>query len=88
VRGSFQFAQRTLPSEDAERLKEMYHLHVMPAVLIIDPNTGQKMHEWRGAIDKDRFMEDLMPYMETPPSDPAAGAMLHSMLKIATSSAV
>ena len=48
VRHSFHFAQRVLPSADAQWLKDSYHLHVLPTVLIIDPNTGQKMHEWRG----------------------------------------
>jgi UBX domain-containing protein 7 len=73
VRGSFQFAQRTLPSNDAMQLKESYHLYVLPAILIIDPTTGQKMHEWTGVPEKDRFMEDLLPFLDTPPSDPKAG---------------
>lgn len=73
VRGTFQFAQRTLPTTDATRLQQMYQLHVLPAIIVVDPNTGQKMHEWLGKIDKDRFMEELLPFTETLPSDPAAG---------------
>jgi UBX domain-containing protein 7 len=77
IKGNFQFAQRTLPSHDAVQLKDSYHLYVLPAILILDPNTGQKMHEWRGLPDKERFMEELLPYLDTPPSDPKAGA--HSL---------
>ena len=72
---SFHFAQRVLPSADAQQLKDSYQLYVLPAVLIIDPNTGQKMHEWRGSPAKERFMEDLLPFLDTPPSDPRAGAL-------------
>lgn len=77
VRSNFQFAQRSMPSEDAEQLKESYQLFLLPAVIILDPNTGQKMHEWRGAVDTDRFMEELLPYMDTPPSDPRADVFLY-----------
>lgn len=74
VQDSFQFAQRLLPSADAVQVQQSYHLHVLPAIIILDPNTGQKMHEWLGLPDKERFMEALIPFMDIPPSSAKAGA--------------
>jgi hypothetical protein len=62
-------------------LQEQYDLRVLPAVIIVDPNTGQKMHEWRGRIDADRFMEEVVPFLDIPPSDPRAGTLVSSSVK-------
>ncbi|KAK9154720.1 hypothetical protein Sjap_002200 [Stephania japonica] len=43
-----------------------YKLDSAPAVLLIDPITGQKMKAWNGMIHPDRLMEDLMQFMEEP----------------------
>lgn len=56
-------------------------MRVLPAVIIVDPNTGQKMHEWRGRIDTDRFMEDVVPFLDISPSDPKAGTLVSSSVK-------
>lgn len=81
VADSFQFAQRILPSEDAKQVQQSYHLAVLPAIIIVDPNTGQKMHEWLGLPDKERFMEALIPFMDIPPSSPKAGAPLATYVR-------
>jgi hypothetical protein len=81
IQGSFQFAQRSLPSIDAVQLQSSYNLLLLPAIIIIDPNTGQKMHEWTGLPDKETFMESLIPFMDTPPSSPASAALVNSAVK-------
>ncbi|CAN8324453.1 unnamed protein product [Cochlearia groenlandica] len=40
-----------------------------PAVLVIDPITGQKMRMWSGAIDAQSFLEDLVRFMEEGPNE-------------------
>jgi hypothetical protein len=62
-------------------MQEQYDLRVLPAVIIVDPNTGQKMHEWRGRIDADRFMEDVVPFLDISPSDPKAGSLVSANVK-------
>lgn len=54
---------------------------MLPAVIIVDPNTGQKMHEWRGRIDADRFMEDVVPFLDISPADPKAGTLVSASVK-------
>lgn len=61
--------------------QEQYDLRVLPAVIIVDPNTGQKMHEWRGRLDADRFMEDVVPFLDIPPSDPKAGTLVSASVR-------
>jgi hypothetical protein len=81
IQGSFKFAQRSVPSIEAMELQSSYDLWELPAIIIIDPNTGQKMHEWTGMPDKESFMEPLIPFMDTSPSSPAAAALVNSAVK-------
>ena len=62
-------------------MQEQYDLRVLPAIIIVDPNTGQKMHEWRGRIDADRFMEDVVPFLDISPADPKAGTLVSASVK-------
>ncbi|AQK47125.1 Plant UBX domain-containing protein 7 [Zea mays] len=39
----------------------------MPAILLIDPVTGQKVHAWNGMVHPDRLLEDLLPYLDKGP---------------------
>jgi hypothetical protein len=62
-------------------MQEQYDLRILPAVIIVDPNTGQKMHEWSGRIDADRFMEDVVPFLDISPSHPKAGTLVSASVK-------
>ena len=41
-------------------LQDAYDLHVLPAIIIVDPNTGQKMHERTGNVTVERFLEEII----------------------------
>jgi len=73
VRGNFRFAQRTLPHHEAASMVATYDLRQLPAVIILDPHTAQKMIQWSGLIQPERFLEDILPFLDVAPSDPAAG---------------
>eukprot|EP00892_Ulva_mutabilis_P012404 jgi/Ulvmu1/9536/UM053_0025.1 len=81
VKRSFVFAQRILPDQDARELQEGYDLHVLPAIIVVDPNTGQKMHERRGNVTVERFLEELSPFLDMDPSDPNAGSLVSAVVK-------
>jgi hypothetical protein len=74
VRGNFVFAQRTMPNPEAQSVVTTYDVHELPAVVIIDPHTGQKMMQWTGLIQPERFMEDVLPFLDMTPSHPSAGS--------------
>uniref|UniRef100_A0A2P2KY06 Uncharacterized protein MANES_17G092500 n=1 Tax=Rhizophora mucronata TaxID=61149 RepID=A0A2P2KY06_RHIMU len=44
-----------------------YKLDSIPAVLVIDPITGQRMHLWSGMIQPESLLEDLVPFMDGGP---------------------
>ena len=73
IRGNFSFAQRTIPDHEAQSVVQTYDLTQLPAVIILDPHTAQKMIQWSGLIQPDRFLEDILPFLDIPPSDPRAG---------------
>ncbi|MCL7046160.1 hypothetical protein MKW94_011856 [Papaver nudicaule] len=39
----------------------------VPAVLVLDPFTGQKVRSWSGMVQPEALLEDLMPYMDAAP---------------------
>lgn len=57
-------------------MQEGYDLNVLPAIIIVDPNTGQKMHERSGNVNVERFLEELGPFLGMEPSDPNAGLIM------------
>lgn len=57
-------------------LQDAYDLNVLPAIIIVDPNTGQKMHERTGNVTVERFLEEISPFLDMEPSDPKAGSTL------------
>ncbi|KAJ1693571.1 hypothetical protein LUZ63_010269 [Rhynchospora breviuscula] len=52
---------------------EFYDLENLPAILVINPITGQKMHTWTGMVQPEHLLEDLVPYLDKGPTN------LHTM---------
>jgi len=44
-------------SNEGKKVCTYYHLVSIPAILIIDPVTGQKMRAWSGMVQPDRLLE-------------------------------
>ncbi|KAI3899566.1 hypothetical protein MKW98_008354 [Papaver atlanticum] len=44
-----------------------YKLTSFPAILVLDPITGQKMKSWSGMIEAVQLLEDLAPFMDAGP---------------------
>ncbi|CAH9102798.1 unnamed protein product [Cuscuta epithymum] len=56
-------------TEEGRKVCTYYRLDSIPVVLVVDPITGQKMRSWRGMIQPDTLLEDLLPFMDDSPSD-------------------
>ncbi|XP_073112266.1 plant UBX domain-containing protein 7-like [Elaeis guineensis] len=56
-------------TDDGKKVCTYYNLVSLPAVLIIDPITGQKMHAWSGMIQAEQFLELLLPFMDVGPKE-------------------
>ncbi|KAG7030533.1 Plant UBX domain-containing protein 7, partial [Cucurbita argyrosperma subsp. argyrosperma] len=56
-------------STEGQKVCTYYKLESIPAVLVIDPITGQKMHSWFGMVQPERLLEDLLPFMDGCPKD-------------------
>jgi hypothetical protein len=56
-------------TEEGRKVCTYYKLILMPTTLVLDPLTGQKMRAWEGMISAERFLEDLVPYMDRGPMD-------------------
>ncbi|AQK47128.1 Plant UBX domain-containing protein 7 [Zea mays] len=54
-------------TSEGRKVCTYYHLVSMPAILLIDPVTGQKVHAWNGMVHPDRLLEDLLPYLDKGP---------------------
>lgn len=44
-------------STEGQKVCTYYKLESIPAVLVIDPITGQKMHSWFGMVQPERLLE-------------------------------
>jgi len=71
VREHFIFWQIYDYSEEGKKVIDWYKINQKPAVLIIDPHTGYKMHDIEGSIsvDDQRIIEILSLYTEKGPLD-------------------
>ncbi|KAK6921422.1 UBX domain [Dillenia turbinata] len=56
-------------TSEGRKVCTYYKVDSIPAVLVIDPITGQKMRSWFGMIHPDRLLEDLLPFMDGGPKD-------------------
>ncbi|XP_023539888.1 plant UBX domain-containing protein 7-like [Cucurbita pepo subsp. pepo] len=61
---NFIFWQVYDDSTEGQKVCTYYKLESIPAVLVIDPITGQKMHSWFGMVQPERLLEDLLPFMD------------------------
>ncbi|KAK4783544.1 hypothetical protein SAY86_007918 [Trapa natans] len=66
---SFIFWQAYDDTNDGMKVCTFYKLDSVPAVLLIDPITGQKMQSWIGMVDPERLFEGLLPFMDSSPKD-------------------
>ncbi|KAK4373416.1 hypothetical protein RND71_008800 [Anisodus tanguticus] len=56
-------------TEEGSKVCTYYKLDSMPVVLVIDPITGQKMRSWRGMVQPETLLEDLLSFMDASPSE-------------------
>uniref|UniRef100_A0A0E0KWL3 UBX domain-containing protein n=1 Tax=Oryza punctata TaxID=4537 RepID=A0A0E0KWL3_ORYPU len=56
-------------TSEGKKVCTYYNLVSVPAILLIDPITGQKMRGWNGMVHPDRLLEDLMPYLDKGPKE-------------------
>ncbi|KAI3874041.1 hypothetical protein MKX03_035410 [Papaver bracteatum] len=52
---------------EGQKVCNYYKLTSFPAVLVLDPITGQKVKSWSGMIKAVQLLEDLAPYMDAGP---------------------
>ncbi|WOG83582.1 hypothetical protein DCAR_0102759 [Daucus carota subsp. sativus] len=68
IKANFIFWQVNDDTEEGSKVCTYYRLD-SPAVLIVDPVTGQKMRSWKGMIPPETLLEDLLPFMDGSPKD-------------------
>lgn len=69
IKTNFIFWQVYDDTEEGSKVCTYYKLDSIPVILVIDPITGQKLHSWRGMVQPEKLLEDLLTYMESTPSD-------------------
>ncbi|KAL6651600.1 hypothetical protein ACP70R_010525 [Stipagrostis hirtigluma subsp. patula] len=69
IRSNFIFWQVYHDTSEGRKVCTYYNLVSIPAILLIDPITGQKMRGWNGMVHPDRLLEDLLPYLDKGPKD-------------------
>ncbi|KQJ85219.1 plant UBX domain-containing protein 7 [Brachypodium distachyon] len=69
IRSNFIFWQVYQDTSEGRKVCTYYNLVSVPAILLIDPITGQKMCAWTGMVYPDRLLEDLMPYLDKGPKE-------------------
>ncbi|PON82187.1 UBX domain-containing protein [Trema orientale] len=66
---NFIFWQVYDDTTEGQKVCTYYKLDSIPVVLVIDPITGQKMRSWKGMVQAERLLEDLLPFMDGGPKD-------------------
>ncbi|MCL7035059.1 hypothetical protein MKW94_023947 [Papaver nudicaule] len=66
IKGNFIFWQVYDDVFEGQKVCTYYKLTSFPAVLVLDPITGQKMKSW-GMIEARQLLEDLVPFMDAGP---------------------
>lgn len=66
---NFIFWQVNDDTEEGSKVCTYYKLNSSPTVLVVDPVTGQKMRSWKGMIQPETLLEDLLPFMDGSPKD-------------------
>ncbi|KAL5721629.1 hypothetical protein ACHQM5_005249 [Ranunculus cassubicifolius] len=66
---NFIFWQVYDDTTEGRKVCTYYKLENIPAVLVIDPITGQKMRAWSGMVSPDTLLEDLLAFMDSGPKN-------------------
>ncbi|KAG2575559.1 hypothetical protein PVAP13_7KG383400 [Panicum virgatum] len=69
IRSNFIFWQVYHDTSEGRKVCTYYNLVSIPAILLIDPITGQKICGWNGMVHPDRLLEDLLPYLDKGPKE-------------------
>ncbi|XP_042063002.1 plant UBX domain-containing protein 7-like isoform X1 [Salvia splendens] len=69
IKTNFIFWQVYDDTEEGSKVCTYYKLDSIPVIMVIDPITGQKMRSWRGMIQPQNMLEDLLQFMDGSPSD-------------------
>lgn len=69
ISSNFIFWQVYNDTEEGTKVCTYYKLETVPVILVIDPVTGQKMRLWRGMIQPENLLEDLLSFMDGSPKD-------------------
>ncbi|KAF5186358.1 Plant ubx domain-containing protein [Thalictrum thalictroides] len=69
IRTNFIFWQVYDDTTEGMKVCTYYKLESFPVVLVIDPITGQKMHLWKGMIEAESLLENLLPYLDSGPKN-------------------
>lgn len=69
IKTNFVFWQVYDDTEEGSKVCTYYKLDSIPVVMVIDPVTGQKMRSWRGMIQPETLLEDLLQFMDGSPTD-------------------
>ncbi|KAJ3689630.1 hypothetical protein LUZ61_018794 [Rhynchospora tenuis] len=68
IRSNFLFWQVYNTNIEGIWVCEFYDLVNLPAILVINPITGQKMQAWTGMVQPEHLLEDLVPYLDKGPT--------------------
>ncbi|KAM7256442.1 hypothetical protein ACFE04_012183 [Oxalis oulophora] len=66
---NFMFWQVYDDTTEGQKVSTYYKLSSFPAVLVIDPITGQKMRSWSGMVQAESFLEDIVSFIDRCPMD-------------------
>ncbi|XP_074565975.1 plant UBX domain-containing protein 7-like [Curcuma longa] len=69
IHSNFIFWQVYHDTTEGQKVRTFYKLVTLPAVLLIDPITGQKMNAWTGMVHPERFLEELLPFLDRGPKE-------------------
>ncbi|XP_026386321.1 plant UBX domain-containing protein 7-like [Papaver somniferum] len=67
ISANFIFWQVYVDAIEGQKICNYYRLTSFPAVLVLDPITGQNVKSWTGMIEAVQLLEDLAPYMDAGP---------------------
>ncbi|XP_076931228.1 plant UBX domain-containing protein 7-like [Bidens hawaiensis] len=69
ISSNFIFWQVFDDVEEGSKIVTYYKLDTIPVTLVIDPITGQRMRLWRGMIQPESLLEDLLQFLDASPKD-------------------
>ncbi|XP_042378503.1 plant UBX domain-containing protein 7-like [Zingiber officinale] len=88
IHSNFIFWQVYHDNIEGKKVCTYYNLFKLPAVLLIDPITGQKMNAWTGMVHPERLLEGLLPFLDKGPKEHHAFLLLKQKQRAAHDSAV